>query len=49
MTVEMAADAVKAIKPRIFYPYNYDGADIAELTELLKGRTDTEVRIRNMK
>ena len=49
MTVEMAADAVKVIKPRIFYPYNCDGTDLAELTNLLKGQSDTEVRIRNMK
>ena len=49
MTVEMAVDAVKVIKPKIFYPYNYDGTDIAELKELLKGQSDTEVRIRNMK
>ncbi|MGA2404718.1 MAG: MBL fold metallo-hydrolase [Syntrophobacteraceae bacterium] len=49
MTVEMAVDAVKVIRPKIFYPYNYDGADIAELAELLKRQPDTEVRVRNMK
>ncbi len=49
MTVEMAADAVKVIKPKIFYPYRYGDTDIAELMELLKGQPETEVRIRNMK
>ncbi len=49
MTVEMAADAVKAIKPKIFYPYSYDDTDINELVELLKCVPDIEVRIRNMK
>lgn len=49
MTVEMAADAVKVMKPKIFYPYNYGGTDLTELTELLKGQSDTEIRIRNMK
>jgi L-ascorbate metabolism protein UlaG (beta-lactamase superfamily) len=49
MTVEMAADAVKVIRPKIFYPYRYDDTDISELKELLKGQSETEVRIRNMK
>jgi L-ascorbate metabolism protein UlaG (beta-lactamase superfamily) len=49
MTVEMAADAVKVIKPRIFYPYRYGDTDITELDKLLKGQSGTEVRIRNMK
>lgn len=49
MTVEMAVDAVKVIKPRIFYPYRYGDTDIAELEKLLKDQSGTEVRIRNMK
>ncbi len=49
MSVEMAADAVKVIKPKIFYPYRYGDTDIAQLLELLKDQSDTEVRIRNMK
>jgi L-ascorbate metabolism protein UlaG (beta-lactamase superfamily) len=49
MTIEMAADAVRAIRPKIFYPYNYGDTDISELVELLKSDSDTEVRIRNMK
>jgi L-ascorbate metabolism protein UlaG (beta-lactamase superfamily) len=49
MTVEMAVDAVKAIRPKIFYPYSYDDTDIGALVELLKGEPDVEVRIRDMK
>ncbi len=49
MTVEMAADAVKVIKPKIFYPYRYGDTDISELRELLKGQSETEIRVRNMK
>ena len=49
MTVEMAVDAVKAIRPKIFYPYTYGDTDISALVELLKCESDTEVRVRNMK
>jgi hypothetical protein len=49
MTVEMAVDAVKAIRPKIFYPYSYGDTDVSALVELLKCESDTEVRIRNMK
>ncbi len=49
MTVGMAVDAVKAIKPKIFYPYRYGDTDISELKELLKSQSGTEVRVRNMK
>jgi len=48
MTVEMAVDAAKAIKPKIFYPYRYGDTDISELLELLKGQPETEVRVRKM-
>ncbi len=48
MTVEMAADAVKAIKPKVFYPYHYGETNLSELTELLKPLTEVEVRIRQM-
>lgn len=49
MSVEMASDAVKVIRPKIFYPYRYGDTDIAELIERLKGQAETEVRVRNMK
>lgn len=49
MSVEMAADAVKVIRPKIFYPYHYSDTDLSELVELLKGQSETEIRIRKMK
>lgn len=49
MTVEMAIDAVRAIKPKIFYPYHYDGTDLSELLEALKNQPNTEVRVRDMR
>jgi L-ascorbate metabolism protein UlaG (beta-lactamase superfamily) len=49
MTPEMVADAVKAFKPKILYPYHYGETDTKKLLELLKNQKDTEVRIRKMK
>lgn len=49
MTLEMAADAVNAIKPAIFYPCRYGKTNIAKLQEMLKHQPGTELRIRNMK
>lgn len=48
MTVEMAADAVKTIRPKIFYPYHYNATNLTELVDSLKDQSDTEVRIRKM-
>jgi len=48
MTPEMVADAAKAFKPGILYPYHFGDTDTQKLVDLLKG-TDIEVRIRNMK
>jgi len=49
MTPEMVADAVKAFKPKILYPYHYGRTDPNELLALLKDLKDTEVRIRKMR
>jgi L-ascorbate metabolism protein UlaG (beta-lactamase superfamily) len=46
MTPEMVADAAKAFKPKILYPYHYGKTDTSKLEELMKGRADVEVRIR---
>ena len=50
MTVDQAIDAVKAIRPRIFYPYHYgqveDQTDLERLQRELEGIC--EVRIRGM-
>jgi L-ascorbate metabolism protein UlaG (beta-lactamase superfamily) len=49
MTPEMVADAAKAFKPKILYPYHYGDTDTSEVVRLLKGVTEVEVRIRKMK
>jgi L-ascorbate metabolism protein UlaG (beta-lactamase superfamily) len=49
MTPEMVADAAKAFKPAILYPYHYGETDTSRLVELLKGVDEVEVRIRRMK
>lgn len=48
MTVEQAVDAVRAIRPRIFYPYHYGGTEYTTDIELLARELEgvTEVRIR---
>ena len=48
MTPEMVADAAKAFKPKILYPYHYGKTDPAKLVELLKGNKEIEVRVRKM-
>jgi L-ascorbate metabolism protein UlaG (beta-lactamase superfamily) len=48
MTPEMVADAAKAFKPKILYPYHYGDTDTDQLVKLLKG-TDIIIRIRNLK
>ena len=49
MTPEMVADAAKAFKPKILYPYHYGQTDPNKLVELLKDSKDIEVRIRDMR
>lgn len=49
MTPEMVADAAKAFRPRILYPYHYGDTDTSKLVKLLEGERGTEVRIRRMK
>ena len=46
MPVEEAADAVKAFKPKVVYPYHYMGQDTAKFAELMKG-SGVDVRLRN--
>lgn len=48
MTPEMAADAAKAFKPKILYPYHYGNTDTSKLLNLLKDTKEIEVRIRKM-
>ncbi len=46
MPPEEAADAVKAFKPKIVYPYHYMGSDLKVFEAALKG-TGIEVRLRD--
>ena len=48
MTPEMVADAARAFKPAILYPYHYGETDTSRLVELLKGVDEVDVRIRRM-
>jgi len=48
MTPEMVADAAKAFKPKILYPYHYGKTDPSNLLNLMKDIKEIEVRIRKM-
>lgn len=48
MTPAMVADAAKAFKPKILYPYHYGDTNTEEIVKLLKD-SGIEVRIRNLK
>lgn len=48
MTPEMVADAAKAFKPTVLYPYHFGETNTDQIVEMMKG-TGTEVRIRNLK
>jgi L-ascorbate metabolism protein UlaG (beta-lactamase superfamily) len=48
MTPEMVADAARAFKPKILYPYHFGKTDTARLTALLQDQTGIELRIRKM-
>jgi L-ascorbate metabolism protein UlaG (beta-lactamase superfamily) len=48
MTPEMVADAARAFKPKILYPYHFGETDTGTLVKLLSD-TDIIVRIRNLK
>jgi L-ascorbate metabolism protein UlaG (beta-lactamase superfamily) len=48
MTPEMVAEAARAFKPKILYPYHFGQTDTARLVALLQGQPEIEVRIRRM-
>lgn len=48
MTPEMVADAARAFRPAVLYPYHYGSTDTSVLTGLLKD-SGIEVRIRDLK
>jgi L-ascorbate metabolism protein UlaG (beta-lactamase superfamily) len=49
MTPEMVADAAKAFKPSILYPYHFGETDTGKLLQLLKDQNDIEIRIRDLR
>jgi L-ascorbate metabolism protein UlaG (beta-lactamase superfamily) len=48
MTPEMVADAAKAFKPKILYPYHYGKTDPSKLVALMEDTPQVEIRIRKM-
>ncbi len=49
MTPAQVADAARAFRPKVLYPYHYGDTDTGELLKLLKGEKGIAVRIRPMK
>jgi L-ascorbate metabolism protein UlaG (beta-lactamase superfamily) len=47
MTVEQAARAVRAFKPRVVYPYHYRGSDLNKFKDLVGMGAGVEVRLRD--
>jgi len=47
MTVEQAASAVRAFKPKIVYPYHYRGSDTEKFKQLVGSDSGVEVRLRD--
>jgi hypothetical protein len=45
----MMADAAKAFKPKLLYPYHYGDTDTSNIEQLMKDTQDVEIRIRMMK
>ncbi|MEQ8927300.1 MAG: MBL fold metallo-hydrolase [Fulvivirga sp.] len=48
MTPEMVADAAKAFKPKILYPYHYGKTDTSIIVSLMKDEKEVETRMRDM-
>lgn len=46
MTPEMVADAAKAFRPQVLYPYHMGDTDPSRLVELMKDEEDVAIRIR---
>ena len=48
MTPEMVADAAKAFKPHVLYPYHYGDTETSRIVSLVRDDKGIEVRIRKM-
>jgi L-ascorbate metabolism protein UlaG (beta-lactamase superfamily) len=49
MTPEMVADAARAFRPHILYPYHFGDTDPQELVRLMEGEDGIEVRVRDLR
>ena len=49
MTPEMVADAARAFRPRVLYPYHFGDTDPQKLVSLLADEKGIEVRVRKMR
>jgi L-ascorbate metabolism protein UlaG (beta-lactamase superfamily) len=47
MTVDQAAAAVRAFRPKVVYPYHYRGSDLERFKDLVGRDAGVEVRLRN--
>ncbi len=47
MTVEQAASAVRAFRPKIVYPYHYRGSDLEKFKQLVGSDAGVEVRLQD--
>jgi L-ascorbate metabolism protein UlaG (beta-lactamase superfamily) len=45
MTVDQAASAVKAFKPKTVYPYHYRGSDVEKFKRLLADEPGIAIRL----
>jgi L-ascorbate metabolism protein UlaG (beta-lactamase superfamily) len=48
MTPEMVADAARAFRPKILYPYHFGNTDPLELVQLLEDQSEIKVLVRKM-
>ena len=48
MTPAMVADAAKAFRPKLVYPYHFGATNVSELAALLQGERGIEMRVRRM-
>ena len=48
MTPEQVAEAARAFRPRVLYPYHFGDTDTSKLEVLLKDEPEIEVRIRRL-
>jgi L-ascorbate metabolism protein UlaG (beta-lactamase superfamily) len=48
MTPEMVAEAARAFRPRLLYPYHFGDTDTSKLQKLLRQESGIEVRIRRL-